>query len=114
MSVDNLKKLIEESRRRERESQWEGTFLDYLALVKENPAISQLAPGRICSLHNLLATDFAYVYTIDKMCRMSIIVTSSNERMGGLKCRNMSEQEKLGADFQILSEVSASATKRSL
>ena len=50
MSIDNLQKLIEESRKQERESQWEGTFLEYLALVKDNPAIAQLAPGRIYTM----------------------------------------------------------------
>ena len=50
MSIDNLQKLIEKSRKQERESQWEGTFLDYLALVRENPAIAQLAPGRIYNM----------------------------------------------------------------
>ena len=47
MPKDYFRKFIEESRKEERETQWEGTCLDYLALVKENPAIAQLAPGRI-------------------------------------------------------------------
>jgi serine protein kinase len=47
MPKDYFRKFIEESRKEERETEWEGTCLDYLALVKENPVIAQLAPGRI-------------------------------------------------------------------
>jgi serine protein kinase len=47
MSKLDFQKMIEDSRREETETQWEGTCLEYLELVKENPAISQLAPGRL-------------------------------------------------------------------
>jgi len=47
MAKDDFKKIIEESRKEERQAPWEGTCLDYLSLVKENPAVAQLAPGRL-------------------------------------------------------------------
>ena len=47
MSKDYFRKLIEESRKEERELHWEGTCPDYMPLVKENPNIVQLASGRI-------------------------------------------------------------------
>jgi serine protein kinase len=50
MPKDYFQKLIEESRREERKTQWEGTCLDYLMVVKENPAIAQLAPGRVYNM----------------------------------------------------------------
>ncbi|MBW2059755.1 MAG: protein prkA [Deltaproteobacteria bacterium] len=50
MSKDNFRKLIEESRKEEREIQWEGTCLDYMRLVKEHPSIAQLAPGRVYNM----------------------------------------------------------------
>ena len=43
----DFQRIIEDSRKDEKEAQWEGTCLDYLELVKEDPAISQLAPGRL-------------------------------------------------------------------
>jgi len=46
MAREYFRKIIEESRKDRRQTQWEGTCLDYLMLVKENPAIPQLAPGR--------------------------------------------------------------------
>ncbi len=50
MSKDYFRKLIEESRKEEREIQWEGTCLDYIKLVKENPSIAQLAPGKVYNM----------------------------------------------------------------
>lgn len=50
MSRNDFQKIIEEYRKEEKEPKWEGTCLDYLALVKENPAIAQLAPGRIYNM----------------------------------------------------------------
>jgi len=50
MSKDYFRKLIEESRKEARETQWEGTCLDYMMIVKENPEIAQLAPGRIYNM----------------------------------------------------------------
>ncbi len=47
MSNEDFKKIIEESRKEEKRVRWEGTCLDYLSLVKENPAVAQLAPGRV-------------------------------------------------------------------
>lgn len=47
MPKEYFRKIIEDSRREEKRFQWEGTCLDYLALAKENPAIAQLAPGRV-------------------------------------------------------------------
>ena len=47
MSNEDFKKIIEDSRKEERHAPWEGTCLDYLSIVKENPAVAQLAPGRI-------------------------------------------------------------------
>jgi serine protein kinase len=50
MPKDYFQKLIEESRREEKKTEWEGTCLDYLMVVKENPAIAQLAPGRVYNM----------------------------------------------------------------
>lgn len=50
MPEDDFLKIIEESRKEKRETRWEGTCLDYLTLVKENPAIAQLAPSRIYNM----------------------------------------------------------------
>ena len=47
MSNEDFKKIIEDSRKEERQARWEGTCLDYLSILKENPAVAQLAPGRI-------------------------------------------------------------------
>jgi serine protein kinase len=47
MPREKFRKIIEESRKEKTETPWEGTCLDYLTLVKKNPAIAQLAPGRI-------------------------------------------------------------------
>ena len=43
-------KIIEKARREKKEIRWEGTCLDYLERVKENPAVAQLAPGRIYNM----------------------------------------------------------------
>ncbi|MDP2708561.1 MAG: protein prkA [bacterium] len=45
--MENFKKIIEESRKEEKRFMWEGTCLDYLTIVQENPTVAQLAPGRI-------------------------------------------------------------------
>ncbi len=50
MSKDRFQKIIEKLRKEERETFWEGSCLDYLAIVKENPATTQLAPGRIYNM----------------------------------------------------------------
>lgn len=42
-----FQKIIENTRREEKETRWEGSCLDYLELVKENPSIAQLAAGRL-------------------------------------------------------------------
>jgi serine protein kinase len=47
MTKLDFQKIIEDSRREETETPWEGTCLEYLELIKENPAIPQLAPGRL-------------------------------------------------------------------
>jgi len=47
MSRIDFQKIIEESRQEEHEQQWEGTCLEYLELIKENPNIAQLGPGKL-------------------------------------------------------------------
>jgi serine protein kinase len=47
MTDENFQKIIEESRKGGQETGWSGTCLDYLELVKQNPDIAQLAPGRV-------------------------------------------------------------------
>jgi len=47
MSRIDFQKIIEESRQEEQEQQWEGTCLEYLELIKENPNIAQLGPGKL-------------------------------------------------------------------
>ena len=47
MSRIEFQKIIEESRKDEKETQWEGTCLQYMELIKKNPSIAQLAPGRL-------------------------------------------------------------------
>ncbi len=47
MSKIDFQKIIENARKEEREILWEGTCLQYLELVKENPDTAQLASGRI-------------------------------------------------------------------
>ncbi|MBW2059431.1 MAG: protein prkA [Deltaproteobacteria bacterium] len=46
----DFKKIIEESRKEDQEDQWEGTCLEYMELIKENPSIAQLAPGRLYNM----------------------------------------------------------------
>ena len=50
MAKIDFQKIIEESRLDEKEALWEGTCLQYLEFVKENPAIPQLAPGRLYNM----------------------------------------------------------------
>lgn len=50
MSKDDFRRIIEESRREEKQAPWEGTCLEYLELLKENPAIAQPAAGRIFNM----------------------------------------------------------------
>jgi serine protein kinase len=47
MSRIDFQKIIEESRQEEQEQQWQGTCLEYLELIKGNPNIAQLGPGRL-------------------------------------------------------------------
>jgi len=47
MAGIDFQKIIEESRKDEQETQWEGTCLHYMKLIKDNPSIAQLAPGRL-------------------------------------------------------------------
>ena len=47
MSTIDFQKIIEESRHEEQEKRWEGTCLEYLEMIKENPSIAQLGPGRL-------------------------------------------------------------------
>lgn len=50
MEKGNFLKMIEEARKQETQVRWEGTCLEYMMLVKDNPAIAQLAPARIYKL----------------------------------------------------------------
>ncbi|NIO05852.1 MAG: protein prkA [Proteobacteria bacterium] len=43
----DFQKIIEESRKEEQATRWEGTCLEYMELIKKNPDIVQLAPGRL-------------------------------------------------------------------
>ena len=47
MTRFDFQHIIETLRNEEQEIRWEGTCLEYLELVKENPSIAQLAPGRL-------------------------------------------------------------------
>ncbi len=47
MSKTDFQKIIEESRKEEKSEPWEGNCVAYLERVKENPAVAQLAPGRL-------------------------------------------------------------------
>lgn len=47
MVGEDFQKIIEASRKSGRQAEWSGTCLDYLELVKQNPDIAQLAPGRL-------------------------------------------------------------------
>ncbi len=57
MSQIDFQKFIADCRKEERPVQWEGTCLQYLELVKQNPAIAQLAPGRLFSMVMNRGTD---------------------------------------------------------
>ena len=50
MARIDFQKIIEGSRGDERNAQWEGTCLEYLELVGENPSIAQFAPGRLYNM----------------------------------------------------------------
>ncbi len=50
MAKMDFQKIIESSREEEKEAVWEGTCLDYMELVKENPSIAQLGPGRLYNM----------------------------------------------------------------
>ncbi|MGA1823570.1 MAG: hypothetical protein ACMUIP_02825, partial [bacterium] len=52
MDNDNIdfKKIIEKSREEKVKENWEGTCLEYLDLVKTDPVIAQLAPGRLFNM----------------------------------------------------------------
>lgn len=43
----DFQQIILEQRSKKENTEWEGTTLDYLYLIKENPDIAQFAPGRI-------------------------------------------------------------------
>jgi serine protein kinase len=47
MVDETFQKIIEESRKEGQQTGWSGTCLEYLELVKQNPDIAQLAPGRV-------------------------------------------------------------------
>jgi serine protein kinase len=47
MGKVEFEKIIEDNRKDEKESWWEGTCLEYMMLVKDDPAIAQLAAGRL-------------------------------------------------------------------
>ncbi len=47
MAALDFQKIIEDSRKEDRQIRWEGTCLQYLEQVRENPAVAQLAPGRL-------------------------------------------------------------------
>ncbi len=44
---EHFREIIEESRKGVQETVWAGTLLDYLEVVKRNPDVAQLAPGRV-------------------------------------------------------------------
>jgi len=46
----DFKEIIQTQRSKQGASNWEGTVLDYLYLVKDNPDIAQFAPGRIYNM----------------------------------------------------------------
>ncbi len=50
MARENFQSIIDESRKGIADTEWTGTCLDYLELVKEDPDISQLAPGRVYNM----------------------------------------------------------------
>lgn len=50
MAHEDLQKIIDESRKGTPDSEWAGTCLDYLELVKQDPNIAQLAPGRVYNM----------------------------------------------------------------
>ena len=43
-------KVIEEQRSKKKKEKFEGTFLEYLELVRENPSIAKLAHKRLCDV----------------------------------------------------------------
>ncbi len=47
--MDILKK-IEKYREEERRLKWEGTFADYLEIIKENPLVAQSAHSRVFNM----------------------------------------------------------------
>ena len=47
MARIDFQKIINESREEERETEWQGTCLEYMELIKKDPSIAQLAPGRL-------------------------------------------------------------------
>ncbi|MEW6444132.1 MAG: protein prkA [bacterium] len=57
MRSEYFKSIIEASRKEERKARWEGTCLEYMVLVKENPAIAQLAPGRLYKMAMDMGTE---------------------------------------------------------
>lgn len=46
----NFKELIEQDREKGRKDEFEGTLLDYLQIIKENPEVAQLAHRRMYNL----------------------------------------------------------------
>jgi serine protein kinase len=44
---EDFQEIIQKSRNVGKEAPWEGTCIDYMLLVKERPAIAQMAPARI-------------------------------------------------------------------
>jgi serine protein kinase len=47
---EQFRRIIEESRKAAQETAWTGTLLDYLEVVKRNPEVAQLAPGRVYNM----------------------------------------------------------------
>ena len=45
--MDHFLRRLEEYRNREKSLEWEGTFIDYLDIVKKNPRVAQTAHSRV-------------------------------------------------------------------
>ena len=50
MMEQDFRKIILSQRKDKKKADWNGTLIDYLSLVQENPAIANFAPGRIYNM----------------------------------------------------------------
>ncbi len=77
MSNESFQKIIDDSRKGVQETGWSGTCLQYLELVKKDPNIAQLAPGRVYNMIMQMGTGRSRIRYGSPTMKISFATTSS-------------------------------------